>query len=61
MTQCMLHDREVKMIFMSVIKHNFRNGLIQAARVPPGGRGGGGLHHKRERGQAARALVQVLY
>ena len=36
MTQCMLHDREVMMIFMSVIKHNFRNGLIQAARVPPG-------------------------
>ena len=26
-----------------------------------GGRHGGGLHHKRERGQAGRALVQVLY
>ena len=57
----MLHDREVMMIFMVVIKYNFRNGLIQAARVPPGGRGGGGLHHERERGQAGRLLVQVLY
>ena len=57
----MLHDREVMMIFRSVKKYNFRNGLIQAARVPPGGRGGGGLHHERERGQAGRLLVQVLY
>ena len=57
----MLHDREVMMIFMAVIKYNFRNGLIQAARVPPGGQGGGGLHHERESGQAGRALVQVLY